>query len=180
MQSSTLRLTCRIGAIGLTLILAARVGTRGEDVSVIRDVWGVPHIFGETLEGGQTSFEPGEEIRGTATWDLAEPPERLEVRLFWYTEGKGDRDVGIVETERLDATSTAGEREFTFSGPEAPLSFSGALISLIWAVEVVALPGEEAGRQLIVISHSGEEIRLESIDPPEKPGPPEMPEPLVS
>jgi len=121
----------------------------------------------ELLEG-RTGFAPGERIRGTAGWRLAdpaepaEPTEALEVRLFWYTEGKGERDVEIVATESLDSLSPEGSREFTFTAPPAPLSFSGKLISLIWAVELVALPSGDAGRQQIVLSYSGEEIRLDS------------------
>lgn len=113
------------------------------------------------LEAGQTSFAPGETIRGTARWRLDEvPDEGLEVRLFWYTEGKGDRDVEVVETVELGSASTAGSRDFSFSTPAAPLSFSGKLISLVWAIELVALPDGDAGRQEIMVSHTGEEIRI--------------------
>jgi hypothetical protein len=112
------------------------------------------------LAGGKTSFAPGESIRGTAGWRLEVPHEGLEVRLFWYTEGKGQRDVDIVETVTLDRGSREGSHGFTFTAPQAPLSFSGKLISLIWAIEIVKLSDGEAGRLEITISHSGEEIRI--------------------
>ncbi|MDH3402765.1 MAG: hypothetical protein OES32_08280 [Acidobacteriota bacterium] len=121
------------------------------------------------LEESRTSFRPGETIRGVARWALEEPPEALEVRLFWYTEGKGDQDVGGVQSTTLDGAGLEGEREFTFTAPAAPLSFSGKLISLVWALELVALPAAEAGRAEIVISHTGEEILIGAADS-EEPG----------
>ena len=116
------------------------------------------------LEDGRTRFAPGERIRGTAGWRLEEPAEALEVRLFWFTRGKGERDVGIVETLAIDSATREGSREFSFRAPPAPLSFSGKLISLIWSIELVALPDGEAGRQEILLSRTGEEIRLGSLE----------------
>jgi len=49
-------------------------------------------------------------------------------------------------------------REFRFRLPEGPYSFSGKLISLLWAIEVVASPGDMAGRAGIVVSPSGREV----------------------
>jgi len=115
------------------------------------------------LPGGRTSFAPGEDIRGTASWWLDELSEGLEVRLFWYTAGKGERDVDIVDTVALDSNSRQGSRQFEFTAPQSPLSFSGKLISLIWAIELVTLPDGEAGRQEIVLSRTGEEIRIGSM-----------------
>lgn len=105
-------------------------------------------------------FRPGEQIRCVAGWQLDEPAEALEARLFWYTAGKGDQDVGVVETERIEAPSLEGSREFSFKAPRSPYSFSGTLITLTWALELVALPREEMARQELVISPSGREIRL--------------------
>lgn len=112
----------------------------------------------------KTSFRPGETIGVRGSWELEVRPEALEARLFWYTEGKGDRDVDILETQKLDSPSAWGSQELTFTAPQEPLSFSGKLISLIWAIELVALPDGEAGRRQIVISHTGEEIRISPID----------------
>ncbi len=120
------------------------------------------------LDGERTVFRPGERIRGTASWRLDEPPEEFELRLFWFTEGKGDQDVGVVETQALGAAGTFGELEFDFTAPEAPLSFSGQLITLIWAVELVANPGGLAGRRNLVIAYGDREIDIRA-DPPEVP-----------
>lgn len=118
--------------------------------------------MGVELDGGETRYAPGDSIRGTASWRLDEPPEGLEVRLFWYTEGKGQRDVEIVETVAVESSAREGSREFTLRAPAAPLSFSGKLISLIWAVELVRLPDGEAARREITLSYGGEEIRIGS------------------
>jgi hypothetical protein len=116
------------------------------------------------LEEGRTCFRPGERIRSDAVWRREEPAEGLEVRLFWYTQGKGERDVDIIETTSLATGSREGRSDFSFKAPPAPLSFSGKLISLIWAIELVALPSGEAARQEIVLSHTGEELRIGPVD----------------
>ena len=46
--------------------------------------------------------------------------------------------------------------------PPAPYSFSGKLISLIWAVEVVAEGIKEASRLEFTLSPDGREITLSS------------------
>ena len=112
------------------------------------------------LQEGRTSFKPDETILGSVSWQLDEAPEALEIRLFWYTSGKGERDIQVVDTVEIAPVSISGRHEFTFATPSAPLSFSGRLISLIWAIELVALPSAEAGRQEILVSHTGEEIRI--------------------
>ena len=98
-----------------------------------------------TADGG-TWFKPGELIEGRATWHLDSEPEAVEVRLFWFTTGKGSQDVGIVRTLRTEAPGVSGQREFSMRLPEGPYSFSGRLITLAWAIEVVVLPGGETER----------------------------------
>ena len=106
------------------------------------------------------NFRPGEEISGAVGWTLDEQPKSAEVRLFWYTAGKGTRDVGVVATQKLEAPKSNDERSFHFTLPEAPYSFSGTLISLIWAVELVVDPGGLSERIEIMVSPTGEEILL--------------------
>ena len=126
------------------------------------------------IEDGRTAFSPGETIRGTASWQLDQAPEEIEVRLFWYTQGKGDQDVGGVKTERVPAPGSEGSQEFAFAAPRGPHSFSGKLISVVWAVELVALPSRDAARQDLVIAPGGREIRIataESLNTAEPLGP---------
>ena len=83
------------------------------------------------LEQNRTAFEPGEELTGIAGWRLESPPRTLELRLFWFTRGKGTEDVGVVATVRFDQPLSDETRPFRFRLPAAPYSFSGKLISLI-------------------------------------------------
>jgi hypothetical protein len=98
-----------------------------------------------TSDGG-TWFKPGELIEGRASWYLDEEVDAVEVRLFWYTTGKGTQDVGIVRVLRTDSPDPSGHRDFSIRVPEEPYSFSGKLITLAWAVELVVLPGGETER----------------------------------
>src|ERR1043166_4380135 len=47
--------------------------------------------------------------------------------------------------------------------PESPYSFSGKLISLVWALELVAEPSKEVIRREFVLAPGGEEVRLDSL-----------------
>ena len=104
---------------------------------------------------------PGEEVAGTVSWSLEEPAEKLELRLFWYTEGKGSQDMGIVETADFASPGREGREEFRFVLPAGPVSFSGKLISIIWALELVALPEGETARQELLVSAIGYEVRTD-------------------
>ncbi len=117
-----------------------------------------------STEGGRLAFHPGEELRGTASWSLDAPPTRVELRLFWRTEGKGSQDVGVAETLSFDGAAPEERREFRLRLPPGPYSFSGKLISLIWALELVAEPGADASRQDITVSPTGREILIVSSD----------------
>lgn len=95
------------------------------------------------LEHGRTLFEPGARVSGVATWSMGMAPMGMELRLIWATHGPGGRDFTIVETIPLAEPRAAERRPFIFTLPKAPYSFRGSLISLVWTLELVALPGEE-------------------------------------
>jgi hypothetical protein len=113
----------------------------------------------QTADGG-TWFKPGELIEGRASWHLDEEVEAVEVRLFWYTSGKGTRDVEIVRRLRVEQPDLSGHREFSIRVPEGPYSFSGKLITLAWAIELVALPGGETERLDLRIGPQPVEVEL--------------------
>jgi hypothetical protein len=112
---------------------------------------------------GVTAFRPGDEVEGTVRWRFDQPPRSLELRLFWYTQGKGDQDVGVVETLPYADPGSEGHRAFCFRLPAGPYSFSGKLISLLWAIEAVAEPGAQAERCELVVSPTGREILLPTL-----------------
>ena len=116
---------------------------------------------------GRTRFRPGDWIEGGAGWELSQPAKCIEVRLFWYTKGKGIEDVEVVDTMRLENPELQGARPFRFQAPNGPYSFSGKLVSLQWALELVVEPGEHSARQDIVISSTGDAVDLTAFNSPQ-------------
>ena len=114
------------------------------------------------MQDDRTRFLPGEDVVGTVSWELDRPADRLELRLFWYTQGKGTQDVAIVETVAFENPGAQEQHAFRLKLPEGPYSFSGKLISLIWALELVAKPSKEMARQEIVVSPTGVEVLLQN------------------
>ncbi len=110
---------------------------------------------------GATSFRPGDTVEGTVRWQLPEPPASVELRLFWSTVGKGDQDVEVVETVPFGSPAAMDRRTFRVRLPEGPYSFSGKLITLTWALEAVAQPGDRAAHVEITMSTTGEELQLQ-------------------
>lgn len=114
----------------------------------------------ETADG-RTAFEPGEEVDVDVAWDLEQVPVALELRLVWNTAGKGTTDLRVARAERIHDPSASEQRRLTMPLPRSPYSFSGKLVSIVWALEAVALPNEESSRLEIVIAPAGEEVRLD-------------------
>jgi hypothetical protein len=112
------------------------------------------------IRDGSTAFLPGETVEGTVAWHFDRPAQSVELRLLWYTEGRGDQDVAVVETVPLADPGVEESRPFRILLPEGPFSFSGKLISLVWALEAVALPGSRAERLPIVVSPTRRKILL--------------------
>lgn len=104
---------------------------------------------------------PGAEIRARLAWNLDAAPESLELRLFWHTVGKGTEDVEVVERLALPPVAS-GDQRVALRAPVGPYSFSGRLISLVWALELMAEPAGETARAELVIAPGGEEVRLGS------------------
>lgn len=116
--------------------------------------------LGITLDQGRNTFAPRDKISGKVAWRLDAPPEKIEIRLFWFTQGKGTRDVGIVETAAVENPPASGEKLFAFTVPDGPASFSGRLVSVCWAIEAVAEPGDKSIRIDLVVSPLGREIDI--------------------
>ncbi len=112
----------------------------------------------------KTAHRPRDIVSGTVGWEFPSAPRALEVRLFWFTRGKGMPDAGIADKRRIEQPLARGSQPFELRLPDVPFSFSGTLVSLIWAVEIVAEPGPESARAEIVMSPSGSEIVLPRIE----------------
>src|SRR5262245_38553399 len=90
-------------------------------------------------------YQPGATLSGRL--EVRVPPDReldaVEVSVLWYTEGKGDEDLGVHYFERLsrqDGTLLApGEvRPFATPLPPSPLSYDGVILKIRWCVRVRA------------------------------------------
>lgn len=113
------------------------------------------------LRENRTAFAPGDEIAGAVLWELDDAPREAELRLLWFTRGKGTGDVEVVETMRFDRPQAGDTRPFSLRAPEAPYSFSGKLISVIWALELMLEPGG-AERMELTIGPGAREVVLHS------------------
>lgn len=109
---------------------------------------------------GKAAFSPGETINGSLSWQTSAAPSRAFVSLLWYTHGKGTSDNSIVEQQQLPNPVRQDRREFSFKLPVAPYSFSGKLISLTWAIELVLEPGTASQRLDFVMAPEAREILL--------------------
>jgi hypothetical protein len=96
------------------------------------------------IDNRQAPHLPGQTLKGEYQIDAVEPGElrAVELSVLWYTEGKGDEDLGIHHFERRtdedqDANTTLTElRKFSLTLPTSPLSYEGVLIKLRWCVRV--------------------------------------------
>jgi len=113
-------------------------------------------------------YSPGAVIEGEVGWQVDYRPEMAVLRLFWYTEGRGTQDVGIVEEKSLNPVS-AHEERFRFQLPDAPYSFKGILITLKWAVELVLDKGKDSARVDLVVSPWTKEPVLQKVEDKDKP-----------
>ncbi len=126
------------------------------------------------LNKNSNEYVAGEVIRGTAAWEaLPEKTNKLSVRLIWYTQGRGDRDVELLESLDFEITSgmhRTGEQNFDFVAPARPYSFSGKLIELTWAVELIVYPTRDSVVEKLVIGPNGKMTELSrSYESPKKP-----------
>lgn len=117
-----------------------------------------------TLADARYKYRPCETIRGQFAWRTVDRPiKTLELRLFWYTQGKGTQDLGLVQSRRFGALPPSGQQSFEFRLPDGPYSFSGKLITLSWALELLAQPGKDACRLDLVVSPTQSEIFLPTL-----------------
>src|SRR4030095_12468028 len=110
--------------------------------------------------GDSAGFLPGEELAGEVLWKGDEDPGPVELRLFWHTEGKGTRDVEVIETLSFSVPGRQDRRDFRFRLPHSPYSFAGMRVSVIWALELVLLSSGETERLEVVVSPTRTEVAL--------------------
>jgi hypothetical protein len=98
------------------------------------------------IHNRQTPHAPGATLAGEFQIDAVEAGEldAVELSVLWYSEGKGDEDLGVHYFERRtsedesDETTLTELRAFSVALPKSPLSYEGVLIKLRWCVRVRA------------------------------------------
>ena len=71
-----------------------------------------------------------------------------------YLDAEDDcaEDVEIASFEDIDNPAARGRQLFRLQLSETPVSYSGTLFSISWALELVAKPGGEIARQDLLVS----------------------------
>lgn len=110
------------------------------------------------------NFKPGADVTGHVLWDLAEAPGDIRLSLGWWTEGLGTRDEAIVDSATWPAAPRIGKEEFSLRLPGAPVSVSGKLVSIVWALELVATGPDLRTVTRLVVSPTGRELDISGYD----------------
>jgi len=112
------------------------------------------------VEGRGNTIRPGETVEGRLEWSLENPPERLEVRLLWFTEGRGTRDIGVVGRQSFENQPETGSLSFSIRAPDGPYSFEGRLITLRWIMEAAVDPGDMVTQEHLLLGPGNTAIDL--------------------
>ena len=94
------------------------------------------------FDRGDRRYEPGDWIAARYRIDGLgdEPIEAVEHSVLWYTEGKGEEDMGVHFFERIadarGATAADGVISFRARLPASPLSYEGVIVKIRWCARV--------------------------------------------
>ena len=121
-------------------------------------------MIGIEFGDGRRNFHPREQLTVSVEWSFPSSPGQFEVRLLWFTSGKGIADTTIVERQNVPDPRPYGRQQFTFRLPESPYSFQGKLIRLEWAVEVSTGRPDECEREQFAMSPTAQEIWIGQPD----------------
>jgi len=87
-------------------------------------------------------YDPGEWV--TVEYCIeglnGERPRALERSALWYTEGKGEEDIGVHSFERFATVETIDrvvpEGTFAIQLPTSPLSYEGVIVKIRWCIRL--------------------------------------------
>lgn len=95
------------------------------------------------IVGQERTFAAGDELVCEYQIDAVEPADiqAVEASVLWYTEGKGEEDLGVHFFERrLPADAEQGDlrpmRRLRTRLPNSPLSYRGAIVNIQWCVRL--------------------------------------------
>lgn len=116
-----------------------------------------------TITIERRDLRPHDTVKGRVAWDLEKKPRDLELRLCWFTRGRGTEESRTVEVLPLGDTSD-GERPFHFRLPAEPWSVNGTLVQIVWALEVVAKKTGSLGIEEFTVAPQRREIELRELE----------------
>jgi hypothetical protein len=90
-----------------------------------------------TITLQRKDLRPHETVAGRVEWRLDKEPRELELRLCWFTRGRGTEEAETIATLPL-GDRAEGASDFAFELPGAPWSIEGRLVGIGWGLEVVA------------------------------------------
>lgn len=95
------------------------------------------------IVGPRRQFAAGDELVCEYQIDAVEPAEiqAVEFSVLWYTEGKGEDDLGVHFFERrLPSDADGGDlrpmRRLRTRLPNSPLTYRGAILSIQWCARL--------------------------------------------
>jgi hypothetical protein len=100
-------------------------------------------LIGLRLRSPHGIYHPGEILECEYQIDAVESSEiqALETSVMWYTEGKGDEDLGVHHFERVRPSDAVdGDLRqlqlLTTQLPPTPLTYNGVIVKIHWCVRV--------------------------------------------
>lgn len=115
------------------------------------------------LHDSPSDLIPDYTVTGLVRWSLDQVPKTVLIRLIWFTEGAGERDIYEADTQWATHLTATGVRSFRLRIPTKPYSFRGRLVSVHWAIELIINDGEHVERLDIVVSPWNDILELEHL-----------------
>lgn len=108
----------------------------------------------------ERAFLPGEVVNANVSWEPKKNkgPEFIVIKLLWFTEGKGEKDLQIVAEQKIEHPAPSGNQSFHLSLPNFPWSYEGKILSIKWCIEAATEKGL-ASQIEIVCAPQKERIR---------------------
>lgn len=95
------------------------------------------------LFGHTPAYQPGALLRCDYQIDAVDQHSlnAVEASVVWYTDGKGDEDMGVHYFERRVPSDVADRdlrplRSFAVQMPNSPLSYEGEIVQIRWCVRI--------------------------------------------
>jgi len=107
--------------------------------------------------------EPGTRLEVEVEWDQPQRPQEVSIALLWYTSGRGDEDLSVIERHEVRDALASDRKRVGFTLPRFPYSFSGTHITLSWAIEVAIDKGDAVERRTFIMAPGAREITLSPV-----------------